>query len=101
MKAVGDDRLIRREFYNANNFPITFTRDMANDAYVFKNGISLGRIRIVCPPDSWIVLDHGFYVPSWDDKGIKSGEVIAHWNFGSEIGKGRKPNRDQLRAATH
>lgn len=96
--SVMDDRLIPREFFNANDFDVTFVRNTEFDEYISASSIPLGEKVYVCRPETWTVLPHALFTARWPD-GRTADEVIAHFNFGNDIGKGKRPNRDTLRKA--
>lgn len=80
-----DEMLIRREFYNPNSFAIRFELMKESMAYVHRNGIMVGPMVAILPPDSFVVLPHAYYrifapAPVFD--------LIQ--NFGDQIGKGNK-----------
>jgi hypothetical protein len=96
--SVMDDRLLMREFYNANDFPVTFTRRDEFLQYITLSDKPMGPEKIVVQPGEWALLVHGFYLASWPDNRLPE-EVIAHFNFGKDMQRGIKPNREVVRKA--
>lgn len=93
-----DDRLISREFYNANPFPITFKLQKRKLIYLVTCRKTNNPEIIVCKPLDWAFLPHAYYTASWPD-GRLADEVIAHFNYGDNMFKGKKPNKNTLRKA--
>lgn len=96
--SVMDDRLLAREFYNANDFPVTFTRRTEFDEYILLSGKPVGPDRSIVEPGKFLFMPHALFKASWPE-GRLADEVIAHFNFGKDMFKGVKPNRETLRKA--
>lgn len=98
--SVMDDRLLSREFYNANVFKITFLRLDEHLEYIKISGINPGPPVIECEPEKHVWLPHGLYAATWPDYDRRPPEeVIFHMNMGEEMFKGIKPNRETIRKA--
>lgn len=96
--SVMDDRLLGREFYNANDFPVTFTRKKEMDEYILLSGKPLGPEKVIVNPDEFFFMPHALFTASWPD-GRLADEVIAHFNFGDKMFCGTRPNRETKRKA--
>lgn len=91
-RVVGDEHLIRREFYNPNKFNVQFSRQNDMVAYIMDAGIDPGPPFKLLAHDSFLVLPHAYYVVTAMDAGAKHFDL--HQNFGKSIGKGyKKPGR--------
>lgn len=86
-KMVMDEHLVRREFYNPNNFEIQFTRMEDKVAYILESGINPGPKFLTLKPNDWLVVNHAYYVPRAAN-GAELFNVVT--NFGDSIGKGNK-----------
>ena len=86
-KAVYDDHLIRREYYNAEKFEVIFELMPEKIPYVAGAGIALGPKRAVLKPGCWLVLPHAFYVIT-----AANGAPFINLtvNMGDMIGTGNK-----------
>lgn len=86
-KAVADEHLIRREFYNPNDFDVIFYRDQSRAMYVHAAGIPLGPEVAILKARDWLVLPHAFFIPR-----AMNGQDLFKLvqNFGDMIGKGNK-----------
>lgn len=88
---VSDEKLLRREFYNPNDFDVIFTIDQSRLDYVRLSGITPGPAQVICKARSWVILNHGFYCPS-TKQGHRAIELVE--NRGALIGVGNKlPSR--------
>lgn len=87
MKGVYDPRLIRREFYNSNDFDILVELDPANIAYVNAAGITLGPQKQWLKAKSWLVVNHTYLILTAKN-GAPTFNLIEI--FGNQIGKGVK-----------
>lgn len=86
MKTVGDEFLIRREFYNNNDFEVTLEIMTDMVPWIKQNAIPIGPPLIVIPPKKHQVTPHGYYIVH--GKNVKQGEQINLLvNFGKMIGK--------------
>jgi hypothetical protein len=92
-KRIADYQLIRWEFYNSNKFDVVFTLKKEMLTYIAQQGISVGRAKIVCKPDEFVVLNHSYY--DIQGVGLRNGDPIQGIrNYGDAIGKGNKlPSR--------
>lgn len=90
MKAVLDEHLIVREYYNPNDFDLYFERDNRFIAHIAKNRIPPGFNTMILKPGNFIKVPHGYWVIHTKDK--RPYNLIT--NFGDMIGKGNKlPSR--------
>lgn len=89
LTSVFDETLIHREVYNPNNFDLIFQRNKEKDSYVIKAGITLGPETIICKPDDFCYLTHGYYICS--GRGIPVGTPISHHTiYGDSMFTGEK-----------
>lgn len=94
-RAVADEHLIRREFYNPNDFDIVFHRDPSRVFYVRAACIPLGPEVAVLKAREWLVLPHAYYIPRATN-GQDLFQLVQ--NFGDAIGKGNtKPSLPEMR----
>jgi hypothetical protein len=87
LKMVQDDLLIHREIYNPNSFGIKWVRTVEKDQYVAQNGIPLGPQVIIQNPETFVHLNHAYYV-GYAMNGAPEFNVTI--NYGNSIGKGNK-----------
>lgn len=88
-KAVHDEHLICREIFNPNKFAIVFRRNIDKDIYIMRAGIPLGELIMICNPESFLFLPHGYFLPRAE--GVPDGEQVSIiTNFGDSIGKGNR-----------
>ena len=86
-KAVHDDRLIRIEIYNPNEFNVLVERDKRFDNLVRSAFIPLGPEKAILKPGEFMILPHQF-VTYHAMNGSPTVTLIS--NIGDQIGKGNK-----------
>lgn len=86
-KAVRDEALIVREFYNPNPFDVVFERLVEFDGYVIRNKIPLGPLLCVCKSGDFLTLPHAYFKIT-SKNGCPVFDMVV--NFGDERGKGNK-----------
>lgn len=88
-KVVNDEMLVRREIYNPNKFAIEFNLNAKMIGYIAASNIPLGPSRLICKPDDWLYLNHGYYIAK--GVGIPDGEIISVvTNYGDSMFIGNK-----------
>ena len=95
---VSDDRLVRRELYNPNQYAIRFKRMWTVDGtpngmnvlfYCAEAGISPGPAQFVLQPKCFHLMQHAFYIPEPIGATLSKGEPIQIVEkFGDYIGDG-------------
>lgn len=89
VKGVHDEHLVHREVYNPNRFAIVFERQNEMLTYIRAAKIPEGEIYLICKPDSFLYLPHGYYVASIPD--APKGEIGSFvTNFGDSMFIGNK-----------
>lgn len=87
MKGVYDPRLIRREFYNPNDFDILVELDPKSVEYVRSSGIATGPGKQWLKAKSWLLVNHNYLILTAKN-GAPLFDLIEI--FGNRIGKGEK-----------
>lgn len=87
VKAVHDERLIRIEIYNPNEFSVLVERDKRFDHVVKAANIPLGPEKAVVKPGDFLILPHQF-VTYHAMNGSPTLNLVS--NIGDSIGKGNK-----------
>lgn len=94
-KAVHDEHLVRREFYNPNNFSILFELMPDKIRYVKGSGIPTGPKSAILKPDDFLVLPHAYFILRAMN-GAPFFDLIQ--NYGDQIGIGnKKPSRPEIK----
>jgi len=95
LRTVMDDRLIRREYYNKNNFAVHFKLENDQIPYIVNSGISPGLPFYRLEPGKWLVLNHSFFLVTAADPGVQFFDLVI--NYGDQIGIGNtRPSRPEL-----
>lgn len=90
-KAVADEHLILREYYNCNSSDLIFKVDERYVQYILHNKIPLGPNTFLLKAGQHKTVPHGYWVIETVDK-RPTYELVT--NFGDLIGKGNtKPSR--------
>ena len=87
MKAIADEHLIVREYYNPNKFDVIFERLKIYDYYVNQFNIMLGPLRAVLKANDFLTLPHGYYKVT-SKNGAPLFDLVI--NYGDARNKGNK-----------
>jgi len=86
-RGVHDEFLIRREYYNPNDFDVVMTRDKTRVAYIDRSRIPRGPEYHLLKAREWVILPHGY----WLFTPTNGAEIVNLVQiFGDDIGKGIK-----------
>lgn len=86
-RAVVDEHLIIREYYNCNESDLVFKLDERYTNYILNNNISIGPNMFLLRSGDFKIVPHGYWIVEPTD-GRPTYELIT--NFGDLIGKGNK-----------